>query len=216
MFNELENLMLNAAGVHWNAVDYLSQQAAQLEEDASTVIKKPKYIDAEELSNSASCSLAAIICAYAKIESQINVFIDWCHGSSAAKYNYFDEIQLVCIRKATTVPGFERIETLKKYQEILRMADKGEFEIDKEPYQSADLLRRLRNFMVHLKSRDSKTFVDEATKLKRALESRKIAFHLSRSSQYPDAFLTSECASWAGFTASKFVDSFIQKIDNGD
>ena len=48
------------------------------------------------------------------------------------------------IRKATTVPGFERLETIQKFQQLLRITDKQQFESDQEPYQSVDILRRLR------------------------------------------------------------------------
>lgn len=207
--------MLGAGAIHLNAISYMSQQSTLLETEALTVVKKPKYIDAEELSDSASSAMGTIICAYAMLEAQINHFVDWSHNSIDSKCNFFSEAQLTCVRKATAVPGFERIETLKKYQEILRIADLAEFDADREPYQSVDLLRRLRNFLVHLKPNNSKSFVDEAAKIRRGLESRKIEFHMSRSRMPPDAFLSAQCASWAYTTAVQFVESFIRRIEDG-
>jgi len=91
--------------------------------------------------------------------------LSWCHDENDFRDEVFTETQVVCIRKATLVAGFDRLETPKKFQEILRIPGIEEFETNKKPRQSVDIQRRLRNFTVHLKSSDSKTFLDEATKL---------------------------------------------------
>ena len=127
--------LVSSSSLHLSAISYLCNQAEKIQLSVPGLVKKPKYIDAEDLSHVASCSMAAIICSYAMLEAQINDFVGWCNDpeETIKSFGVFDKVQLVCIHKATTIPGFERLETLQKFQQLLRITDKQQFETDKDP-----------------------------------------------------------------------------------
>jgi hypothetical protein len=108
----------------------------------------------------------------------------------------------------------ERWPFLDKYQAALLLAGKQPFERGALPYQDADLLKKLRNMVVHAKPETSAPGVEH--KLERRFKSKFPANRLMRGQRnpyFPDHCLGSGCAEWAVKAAVELADEFFARMD---
>ncbi|MFZ1011428.1 MAG: hypothetical protein WAN65_31615 [Candidatus Sulfotelmatobacter sp.] len=153
-----------------------------------------------------ACVVGAIICATSFLEISINSLFE--EGISRTSR----ETKFKKVLREVWSEGFDRQPTLAKYQIALALARVEGFPIDREPYQSADTLVSLRNFLAHPK----RVFGDDEGEEKLILR-LKSRFDFRESSSenhalFPDAVLSSGCAAWAVITAARFVSAFDAKL----
>lgn len=102
---------------------------------------------------------------------------------------------------------------LERYQLVLHLLGKDKFDKGSEPFQSAALLVRLRNELVHYKSRwgadmASVTLFDSLRQLKH----RKPPFVSEHSNFFPHQCLGADCALWSVRVALDFIGDFYKRL----
>ena len=106
-----------------------------------------------------------------------------------------------------------RQNTLQRFNMLLRVLEKEELTTSSEPYQSANLVRLLRNMLVHPLPISVVTFdiadpdLSSQQEITRRLRS---VLKLGRKATFPDGVLTPECAAWASRSAERFLRRFEQ------
>jgi hypothetical protein len=152
-----------------------------------------------------ACVVGAVTCAVSFMEISINSLFE--EGVWTSRETKFKK----ALREVWS-EGFDRQALLAKYQIALALARVESFPTGRDPYQSAETLISLRNFLAHPK----RVFGDEKEedKLIRKLRSR-FDFRTSSSEDhalFPDAVLSSGCAAWAVLTAARFVSAFDARL----
>jgi hypothetical protein len=105
-------------------------------------------------------------------------------------------------------------EVLTRYEIVLHLLQRPPLVRGAEPFQSAALLIRLRNELVHYKSRWGKEM--DGSKLLAALHSLKHQrppFVSGDSNFFPHQCLSADCAAWAVRSAVAFIDAFYAQLD---
>ena len=108
----------------------------------------------------------------------------------------------------------DKLSTLERFDLIMQTLGKSPFEKGKNPYQSAQLLVRLRNKLVHYKSAWGAEMSEE--KLFRAMESlrhKAPPFTSSSMNFFPHRCLSADCAAWALATTVGFLDDVYDRLD---
>jgi hypothetical protein len=102
---------------------------------------------------------------------------------------------------------------LDKYQAALLVAGKEPFNRGALPYQDADLLRGLRNIMIHAKPETSEAGTEH--KLEKRFKSKFPANRLMKGQKnpyFPDRCLGSGCAEWAVKASIALADEFFSRM----
>ena len=105
-------------------------------------------------------------------------------------------------------------EVLARYEIVLHLLQRPPLVRGAEPFQSAALLIRLRNELVHYKSRWGQEM--EGSKLLATLSSlkhRRPPFVSECSNFFPHQCLSADCAAWAVRSAVAFIDAFYAQLD---
>ena len=109
--------------------------------------------------------------------------------------------------------SIERWSVLDKYQVALRCSNSVVFDKGQEPYQSAALLIKLRNGIVHARLETRGTAdVDSLSRMLQTKFSPSRVMVNSANPYYPDHCLGAGCASWAVATAEKFAEEFFKRL----
>jgi hypothetical protein len=98
--------------------------------------------------------------------------------------------------------------TIRRYELVLHLPGKPPLDKD-QIYESADLLVKLRNELVHYKSKGGQEM--EGQKLFNRLKDlrfEKPSFVESNTNFFPHQLLGASCASWAVITATEFINAF--------
>jgi hypothetical protein len=98
--------------------------------------------------------------------------------------------------------------TIRRYELVLHLLGKPPLDKD-QIYESADLLVKLRNELVHYKSKGGQEM--EGQKLFNRLKDlrfEKPSFVESNTNFFPHQLLGASCASWAVITATEFINAF--------
>lgn len=110
--------------------------------------------------------------------------------------------------------GQPYLRILDKYQKILTICGKNEFQKGSQPYQSVNLLVRLRNGLVHYKPESFNN--DDQCQLYQSLRGKFLEnpmFQGSGNPFFPDKCLGSGCALWGVESAKSFADEFFKRMD---
>lgn len=186
----------------WAARDFASKAAA-----IETSHKGESRFDLEHR----AYVLGAVTSAAGFLEAMINELFQDAHDNHGIKDDgYIAPLpqrtrQLMAGWWAASGEGFEPV--LEKYQLLLLFADQPRLEKGAEPYQSADLLIRLRNALIHYKSESVSADVEH--RFTKGLRGR---FHDNRLTEgsgnpwWPDHALGAGCAKWAFESAEALAD----------
>jgi hypothetical protein len=162
-------------------------------------------VAAEEPTGGQPYVVGAITCAVSFLEISINSLFEEGVVRSSRKTKFRAALADVWSE------AFDRQPTLAKYQIALALARVEGFATNREPYQSAEALITLRNFLAHPKN----VFWNEKEeeRLLKKLKG-KFSFRLSGPDHafFPDACFSPECGRWAILTAARFVQAFDQKL----
>lgn len=154
----------------------------------------------------------AIILSYAALEAALNEVI---HLHALTKESPLDEAE----RKVIYSIGQEKLaprgesNTLQKFNLLLRILGKSELKVDDSPYQHANLVRMLRNMIVHPMPGRVTTFVDSGnfdySSQQEIVKKLRGALGLKRSATFPADIVTKECAIWAVNSCETFLHAFV-------
>lgn len=116
--------------------------------------------------------------------------------------------------KSTFIDLMESKPTLEKYQIVAKLQSDARFDEGTEPYQSAKVLVRLRNAIVHFVPE----WTDEQTmhtKISQMLHGRFQASPFFRPSDplFPDRCMSTDCARWATNKSLNFIQEFHNRCD---
>ena len=157
--------------------------------------------------------LGAIVNSFAFLEAHINeLFVDTKDEEpvgpaqelgAAARY----------LAAAWRSGDIDRLPLLTKYQAALILAGKFPFDPGAQPYQSLDVLRQLRNALVHY---EPETRGSHPNKFEARLQSQQFPLHpwYERSANpiFPDKCISHGCADWAFSSSLVFADAFCSKM----
>jgi hypothetical protein len=153
---------------------------------------------------------AAIILSYAYLESALSEFI---HLYAPTDHGVAEDKKLVISTIASehlrpTGLG----STLQSYNMMLRILEKPEMDKGSSPYQDAELVRQLRNSLVHptpgrVVTHDSKSSEDLSNQQK-IVQKLRVRLKLKRHATFPADILTHECAAWAVASCEAFFTEF--------
>ena len=103
--------------------------------------------------------------------------------------------------------------TLSRFQLILHLLQKPPLDCGIEPYQSTALLVRLRNEVVHYKSRWGREMAsNKLYSSLQQLQHRPPPFTDASMNFFPHRCLSADCAAWALQSAVTFLDAFYDRL----
>ena len=165
----------------------------------------------EQRANNRACVVSAIMQSAASIESEISEILMYGPGHHLGS-NGTDSESLEFLSPLSDVLEYQS--TLDKYLLLLHLLRKESFQRGKEPYQSAALLIRLRNELVHYKSMWGKELKKrKLIKQLKGMRFRDNPLCPDNVNFFPHKFLSSSCASWAVETAVTFIDAVHDRLN---
>ena len=154
--------------------------------------------------------ISAVTSSYAAIEASYNEFVH-LNALSANSQLTDEKREVIHYIASESLSPEPKQNTLQKFNMLLRVLEKEELNPNREPYQSANLVRLLRNMLVHpvpstvvtfdLADPDLSSQQDITKKLRSVLK-------LDRKVTFPDGVLTPACAAWASRSAERFLHHF--------
>jgi hypothetical protein len=160
----------------------------------------------EELqSEHTACVVGAITQSAAALEADISEFL--IHGRGA---NGLD----AKARDFLSTEEVDRKPTLCKYNLVLDLLHKPPRKRGERPYQDADLLIRLRNELIHYKSKWGEQMDREKvfSRLEQLRFDKPVFIHPSLNF-FPHRCLSASLASWSVTTSVEFIDAFYRNLD---
>jgi hypothetical protein len=185
----------------------------QFLEAAAIFVRKARAIEAgavEPVNDSVRCehrafvSTAVMQCA-AALETEAHEICAFGPGAHLGSNGTDQEAQKFLSGLAEVI---DQQDVLSRYQLILYLLKKPPLPRGTEPYQGAVLLVRLRNELVHYKSRWGAQMT--TSKLFASLEAKRHSappFTHPTMNFFPHRCLSADCGSWAVVTAVAFLDS---------
>jgi hypothetical protein len=154
----------------------------------------------------------AIILSYASLEAALNEFIHLRALDAKSSLNDAERAVVYAIGQEGLVPRGES-NTLKRFNLILRVLGRPELDPGDAEYQNANLVRILRNMVVHPLPGRVTTFTEsEAFDYSAQQEITKrlrTALGLNKSATFPKDVLTKKCAAWAVLSCEAFLHKFV-------
>jgi hypothetical protein len=157
-----------------------------------------------------SSVLSSIIMAYASIEATLHEFMHLRVLSENSNISSDKKEVFYWMLKEELAP-VGKSDALSRFNSILRILEKEPMSLGEEPYQSANILRLLRNNFIHsvptvvvtVDSNDPDVCMknDYTKKLKSILK-------LPADATFPKSIITPECAAWASKSAESFLKEF--------
>jgi hypothetical protein len=154
----------------------------------------------------------AIILSYAGLEVALNEII---HLHALTAESSLDEAErkvIYSIAQENLVPRGES-NTLQRFNLLLRILGKPELKIGDSPYQNANLVRMLRNMIIHPTPGRVTTFVEadnfDYSSPQEIVKKFRIALDLKRSATFPKDIITKKCAAWAVDSCETFLHAFV-------
>jgi hypothetical protein len=157
-----------------------------------------------------SSVLSSIIMAYASIEATLHEFMHLRVLSKDSNISPDKKEVFYWMQKEELAPE-GKSDALRRFNSILRILEKEPMSLGEEPYQSANILRLLRNYFIHpvptivvtFDSNDPDVCMknDYTKKLKSILK-------LPADATFPKSIITAECAAWASKSAESFLKEF--------
>lgn len=201
---------------HIRSAAFFASEAYKL--DVKTT--KPNSSDYKKL---VSYSTSAVISSYAALESYINELYQDTYEEHEEHIKELNKADLQKIKELLEL-GFldkSKFTTLDKYDYFLKFNGRNVFDKGTEPYQSVELLRILRNqivhyvpeWIIHKGNQDIPT--KEKHKIEKLLESKFKPFQLEGfkgNNFYPDKCFGHGCAEWSVMSVVNFVSEFCNKL----
>lgn len=169
-----------------------------------------------------SYAITSFISSFSAVETNINEFIKSIEDRDVeSAVTEFDDSHFRNIKEflsAYSRDFYKDLSTLDKYQLILVNCNIEPFNTGREPYQSINTVRKLRNYFVHHEPRWVDAEEDELpdSNLGRELKTKnfeEVPYIDGDSRPYfPDRCLSYGCAKWVLKSSLKFINEFYNKI----
>lgn len=150
--------------------------------------------------------VAAIMQSVAALESEAYEMLEHGPGNHLGS-NGMDVVSRDFLRPLADMIDDQR--TLRRYELILHLLEKDPLDREGQIYEFADLLVKLRNELVHYKSKWGQQM--EGQKLFKRLEDLRFEeppFMSDNTNFFPHKCLSASCASWAVSTVTAFLNAF--------
>jgi hypothetical protein len=155
----------------------------------------------------------AVSLSYSYLEAALNEFIHLNAKERNSPLNEHQKILIAAIASEDLRPQ-KRQHTLQLFNMILRLVDKPQLDETKEPYQSANLVRKLRNVLVHPVPGRVKTYVDGPDSIlsgqQQIVGQLRSLLGLHPDAAFPFDVLTCQCAAWAVHSCEHFLAEFVR------
>ncbi len=154
----------------------------------------------------------AIILSYAGLEAALNEIIHLHALTAESPLNEAERKVVYSIAQENLVPRGDS-HTLKRFNLLLRILGKSELKIGDPPYQNANLVRLLRNMIIHPIPGRVTTFVEadnfDYSSQQEIVKKLRSALGLKRSATFPKDIVTKKCAVWAVDSCETFLHAFV-------
>lgn len=155
----------------------------------------------------------AIILSYASLEAALNEIVHLNALKAQSPLNEAEKRVFYTIRQEGLQPR-EKNNTLQQYNMLLRILGKPQLETGENPYQAANLVRVLRNMLIHPIPGRVVTFVEGDDDIDQSSQQdivKKLKPHLGlhRRATFPTDIITKACASWAVTSCEAFLHEFV-------
>ncbi|AUH68648.1 MULTISPECIES: hypothetical protein [Gordonia] len=198
------------SGINLWSAKRAASECAKIEEECAGTGKTSIALNA--------VSTNAVLLSVAFMEAFVNEMIDDLASSSetaiSSRCKGIDPAAIGAFKELWQGPAkLDRASLLAKFQVSLIAAAKNPFDRGAQPYQNADNLITLRNSLVHFKPEWQMDNTDHKLekRLKGLFPDSRI-FPEGISPWYPNACLATGCATWAHESATKFVDTWCNKM----
>jgi hypothetical protein len=162
----------------------------------------------------------AVCMAYASLEAALNEFINLNALSERSPLtNSKREIIGLIIDGELTPPTSSN--TLQNFNRMLRILGKSEIVEGENTYQAANLVRLLRNMLIHPQPGAVTTFSSnekfDLSSQQPIVKSLRSHLKLDKKATFPDAILVPKTANWAVDSCEKFLSDFVNRscVDPG-
>jgi hypothetical protein len=208
---------------HALAATLLCRRCAELEQDPNPPdehdVARGLAWSADQAAEHRTYVVTAVMTSFAFIEAAVNELLESANiaglevGGDAGGLKDGERAALVDLREAW---GGRGSSSLDRTQLILHLLRKTPFDKADAPYQQADVLRRLRNALVHYRPEwravGGRRGDDKITKDLSQLSLPLHPFTTSSHPFFPDRCLGYGLASWAWTTSLKFTDGFFERV----
>ena len=195
------------------SMDTRSSFTSQYVLAAALFVRRARAIEEEDLSNVTfqdTCEhrglvTAAIMQCAAALETESNEICVYGPGAHLGSKGTDEQARLFLSQLAGVV---DHQDTLSRFELLLYLLRKQPLDRGREPFQSTTLLVRLRNELVHYKSRWGAEL--SSTKLFSALEGLRHSpppFVKLKVNFFPSRCLSADCGAWAVSTTVLFLDT---------
>lgn len=153
----------------------------------------------------------AVTLSYSFLEAGLNEFLFLNATDERSPLSSKDKAVIDAMASENLRPRGNQ-NTLQLFNTVLRLLDRAEMPEKEQPYQAANLVRSLRNLLVHPIPGRVITFSDDpdVDLSKQQLIVRQLRSHLrlGREATFPADVLTEECAKWAVGSCEDFFREF--------
>lgn len=156
--------------------------------------------------------LAAITESVAFLEALVNELLEDCHGEHPGHIEVLNEELRRKLGEYWRISGGND-SILSKYETVRNLAGQSGYDRGGDPYQSANLLVKLRNWQVHFKP--TTIWGSEPHSLQKQLQGRFTESPLMSGTGnpwFPDKALGGSCARWCLTTVRAFADDFVTSL----
>jgi hypothetical protein len=155
----------------------------------------------------------AIILAYSSLEAALNEFISLNATDSKSPLNEEKKSIIKIIISEDLRPRGNK-NTLQLFNVMLRLIGKPEIIESEKIYQAANLVRKLRNMLVHPRPGTVVTYLEDPSK--NLYEQQQIVKQLRNylaldiNATFPNDVLTKKCSKWAVLACEDFLKEFVR------
>ena len=188
--------------------------AFELRSAARLMANKAGAVNDEDSFELRAFVMAAIILAWSSLDAALNEFV---LVNATKRETPLSDVEKAIINAigAENLRPRERQHTLQLFNMMLRLLKKSQLEESEQPYQSANLVRRLRNMLVHPKPGWVVTFSENPkenlSEQQQIVKQLRCDLRLDRDATFPRDILTSQCANWAVFSCESFLREFVKR-----
>jgi hypothetical protein len=190
--------------------------AFELKNAARVMAKKARAVANEGSVELRAFVTGAVILACSYLDAALNEFILLNATQGKSPLSDVEKAIIKAIGSEDLRPR-ERQHTLQLFNMMLRLLKKSELWESEQPYQSANLVRRLRNMLVHPKPGWVVTFSENPnenpSEQQQIVKQLRSYLGLDRDATFPRDILNSKCAEWAVSSCENFLRAFVKRSE---
>ncbi len=188
---------LRGAAIFARRADELEDEGASISDDAKSEYR--------------ACIVGAVTQATAALEAEISEVTNYGPGHHLGS-NGLDAAARDFLAPLAEI--IDREQTVRRYDLVLHLLRKPPFDKGAQPYQDASLLVRLRNELIHYKSKWGEQMDQERlfASLEQLRFDKPSFMPLGSTNFFPHRCLSTSLASWSVTTSANFIDTFYSRL----